>query len=130
MELDWEPEQSDRVYYRSRQDGQRGYMVRRNGKDVIRLDRPMEEIIKPFNESWTPDNQVYPLNEHQVARVAFVADRALCGAMGKHDLSRQDWLSLHEKARLKWMKDGPNSGDVRDDLFDAIMGTLGAMTRG
>ena len=126
----WDPEPSERKFYRSSVDGQRGYLVRREGKDIIRLDRPMEEILKPFNESWRADMQVYPVSEHQVARIAFIADRALCGVLGRHDLERDDWLSLHEKARIKWMKEGPNSGDVRDDLYDAIIGTLRPMSNG
>lgn len=125
-----DPAPSERVYYRSKQDGQRGYLVKRDGEDRIRLDRPMEEILFKVSSLWEPDNQTYPMTEHQIARVAFVADRALCGAMGKHDLGRQDWLSLKEQARIKWMKDGPESGDIRDDLFDAIIGTLRGLTNG
>jgi hypothetical protein len=124
----WDPEPSDRVYYRARQDGQRGYIVRR---DKIRLDRPMEELIREFTNDWAPDNQTYPVTEHAIARIAFVADRALCGAIGKHDVARDnEWLSLSDKARQKWMKEGPSSGDVRDDLFDAIMGTLRPLSNG
>ena len=42
----------------------------------------------------------------------------------------QDWLSLKEQKRIAWMSDGPETGNVRDDLYDAIMGTLRPLTDG
>lgn len=130
-ESDWDPSPDEKTFYRSTQDGQRGYLVRRGGKDVIRLDRPMQEIIHPMNGTWVADVQIHPLTAHAVAAVAFAADRALCKAMGTV-LPQKDgeWLSQKEKDRIKWMEKGPQTDDVREDLYDAIMGTLGPLTDG
>jgi hypothetical protein len=127
---DWDPTPDQRTYYRSAEDGQRAYLVKRGGKDMVRLDRPMEEILRPLDGSWRPDTQTYPFTAHQVAEVAFAADRALCRTMGKHLDAGKEWLSLKEQARIKWMEEGPSTGDIRDDLYDAIMGTLKGMTDG
>jgi hypothetical protein len=126
-----DPTPDQRVYYRSHQDGQRAYLVRRNGKDMLRLDRPMEEILHPLDDTWKPDVQQHPLTPHAVAKVAFVADIAIQQAMGVH-LKPQDteWLSLKEEKRIKWMEEGPTKEGIRQDLYDAIMGTLSSLTNG
>ena len=126
-----DPTPDQRVYYRSAQDGQRAYVVQRNGKDVLKLDRPMEEIIRKMDGSWVPDIQMHPLTAHAVAAVAFAADRALCKAQGVHLKPQEtEWLSMKEQDRIKWMETGPVTGDVRQDLYDAIMGTLQSLTDG
>lgn len=125
----WDPLPSERQYYRSPVDNQRAYLVRRNGKDMLRLDRPMEEILHPLTDSWKPDRQAYPINSQQIAYVAYVADQALCKALGKSP-GKGEWLSLREKERIEWMDDGPADGSVRDDLYDAIMGTLKGLNDG
>lgn len=129
-EDDWDPAPDERVYYRSSEDNQRAYLVRRDGKDMLRLDRPMEEILRPMNQSWKSDNQVHAVNAQQLAQVAFAADRQLCRVLGRHNEATLEWLSLKEPARIKWMKKGPCTGDIREDLFDAIMGTLGSLADG
>lgn len=132
--LDWNPAPSERTYYRSARDGQRAYLVRRGGKDMMRLDREMEEILHPVDlanmHEWRPDNQVHPINTHQLAQVAFAADRELCRVLGKPVEARREWLSMKEQDRVKWMQDGPDTGDIRDDLYDAIQGTLGSLLNG
>ena len=129
--LSWDPEPPERTYYRSTEHGQRGYLVKTDdGKDMIRLDRPMEVILEKPGDHWKLDTQVYPMSEVQIAQVAFVADRALCGALGKHKDSREEWLSLTDRARLKFMREGPCTGDVRDELHDAIVGTLRGLIAG
>ena len=101
----WDPTPDEKTFYRSTQDGQRGFLVRRGGKDKIRLDRPMEEIILPLSAQWVPDVQSHPLTAHAVAKIAFVADRALCEAMGRRLPGKDgDWLSLREQLRIKWME--------------------------
>lgn len=131
MKPDWTPAHSERTYYRSRQDGQRGFMVRRDGKDMIRLDREMEEILHPMDMNvWKADVQIHPINAYQLAQVAFAADREFCRVTGRTMEGKREWLSLKEKERVKWLQDGPDTGDVRDDLHDAIVGTLKVMLDG
>lgn len=127
----WDPKPSERTYYRSREDGQRAYIVKRLGKDMLRLDRPMEEILHPIDGRWVPDVQHHPLTPFAVAKVAFVADVALRQAMGQHVKPQDaDWLSLKQEDRIQWMSEGPETGDIRDDLHDAIMGTLKGLVDG
>jgi hypothetical protein len=130
-----DPKPSDRVYYRSAKDGQRAYLVRREGKDMLKLDRPMEEILHRIDlenlTGWVPDVQLHPLTKHAVGKVAYDADVALRRAMGIHMKPQEtEWLSMKEQDRIKWMESGPASGDVRMDLYDAIMGTLSSLTDG
>lgn len=129
-DVDWDPKPDERTYYRSGQDGQRAYLVKRGGKDMLRLDRPMEELLRSLDASWQPDHRAYAFTEYQVAQVAHEAHRSLCRLLGKYQDAEKDWLSLKEQDRIKWMEVGPESGDIRDDLYDAIMGTLRQTTDG
>jgi len=91
----------------------------------------MEEIIRPLDGAWQPDVQNHPLTVNQVTSVAFAADRQLCRVLGvqlkKHEY---EWLSMREQDRIEFMESGPGSEGPRDDLYDAIMGTLSGMTDG
>lgn len=127
---DWDPKPSERTYYRSSLDGQRGYLVKRGGVECIRLDRPAQELIEKLDASWRLDSQAYPITPHRAAKIAFVADRELCGAIGKYTESKVDWLDLPEKQRIAFMEDGPGDDGIRDKLFQAVMGTLKELTGG
>jgi hypothetical protein len=127
---DWEPKPSERTYYRSRLDGQRAYLVKREGKECLRLDRPSEAIYHAINGDWVQDAQQHVANAHQVAKVAFIADRALCPIVGAHTEAKDEWINLKEQDRIKFMQDGPDTGDIRDDLFRAITKTLKELTGG
>lgn len=134
MSQNWDPSPAERTYYRSRKDGQRAYLVRRNGKDMLRLDRPMEEILHRIDienhPEWELDVKIPPLSLHAIAAVAFAADRALCKATGVQLKAHQgEWLSMKEQDRIAWMNEGPKGG-IREDLYDVIMGTLKALTDG
>lgn len=118
--LDWEPKPSERTYYRSTLDGQRAYIVKVDGEEMLRLDRPGEEIYRKLNGEWKPDAQAYLASAHQIAKVAFIADCALCGVIGEHPQSKRDWLNVKEKERIRFMKEGPGVGGIRDELFAAI----------
>jgi hypothetical protein len=126
----WEPKPSERVYYRSKLDGQRAYIVRKDGFEMLRLDRPSEEIYRKLNAEWVPDKRIYSANPHQVAKVAFIADRALCAVVGDFLESKQEWLNLREAERIRFMQLGPNVGGIRDKLFKAVMKTLKELTDG
>jgi len=118
------PAPSARVYYRSSRTGDLGFMVTREGVDAIQLDRPNEEILRPFTVAeWQPEQASSGMSRVQMAHVAFAADCALCRCMGEHDLAKRDWLSMREEARIKFSERGP-SGGVRKRVFDAILGVL------
>lgn len=123
---EWDPEPRERVYYRNTMTGDRGYLVRRGGRDVIRLDRPNEEIIHTLSPAqWRVDKEHRPLTDMQLAQVAYAADERLCFFLGEHDPSRKDWIDLSDKERIRWMRKGaPPDPRVRQVLWHKIMETL------
>lgn len=115
-----DPVGDERVWYRHVREGNRGFMVERNGRQCIKLDRPNEEIVLPYREhEWQLDRESRPLNKHQAGRVAYEADLAARIALGDH-APRKDWLSLTDEQRIVWMAKGPPAGP-RAELFRLIM---------
>lgn len=97
-----------RRWYRRRTDGQLGYMVERHGREMIKLDRPKDDAVEPFNSQlWEPTSSERPITRQQVARIAFDADRALCKMLALHGEARKDWLDLSDPQRLAWIAEGP-----------------------
>lgn len=121
----YEPPIAKRVWFTHIVTGDRGYSVRRDGKDMIRYDRPMiDQVSDP--RDWKPmADDVPDFSELQIALVAFEADKKLCWAMGRMDLAQRDWLNQSEAARRKWVADGPAGGSARRvALHAAIRGAL------
>lgn len=117
----WEPEEKDRVHYRHLQTGDLGYLVRRDGRSVIRLDRSQEEILKPFSKvNWALDNEHRPMSKHQVTRIAFAADKALCACIGLHDKARKEFEDLTEGERIRWAEKGPTGKIERMRMYRAV----------
>lgn len=121
----WDPTEAQRRYYRSTQTGDLGYVVMREGKERIRLHRGSQEIIKVFDEGeWAEERDFRPFSKHQVDRVCFEADKALCGMLNLHKESKRDWLNLRDAERIEWGKIGPGPGSLRSDLYVAIQSVL------
>lgn len=116
----WDPTKGEEEWWRDMQTSDRGYRIRRNGQDMIRLDRPNEEIIRPLTDRWTIDRDLRPLTRHNIAQVAFLADRKLAFFLGDHS-DRRAWDELHEDERIKFMEDGPEDIRLRNLMFAAIM---------
>jgi len=126
---DWDPLPHERQFYRHRDTGDRAYLVRRGGKDCIRLDRgPVHayDVAKVFNEAeWIPEDPHKPkFSEIQIAMVSFEADKALCRQMGEVKKGRREWLNLSDDQRIKWMREGPQE-PTRAALYAAIKGAMG-----
>ena len=124
--LDWDPLPNDRIWFRNRKTGDRGYKVRRDGVEMIRLDRGSQEIILKMAE-FDPDHERRPINRGQLAIVAFEADRALCRALGKHKQAAKQWPSLSEEERRTWLTTGPTSSLIRKQLFKSINDLLSSL---
>lgn len=125
---DWDPAISDRAWYESKQTGDRGWMVRRDGKEAIKLDRVGVDEIRPFHDSeWKPILNRRPLTKHAITLVAFAADRELLKALGEHQKSRTEWASLSQAQRRKWMLEGPKEPATRAELYKVIMEALGPL---
>ncbi len=118
---DWDPKPHERQWYRNAQTGDRAFLVRRDGKDAIRMDRGPVEDIRVFNDrEWVEEDPDIPdFSEIQIAKVTFEADKALCYQMGDVKKARREWLSLLDDQRIKWMREGPQE-PRRKKLYAAI----------
>lgn len=121
----WDPADHERLFYRHVTTGDLGWLVRREGHDCIRLDRPAQEITRLYKEvEWIPEREHRPLTKLQLVQIAFEADKRLCFFLGKHDLARREWLSMKDEQRIAWSENGPGPGGGRPELFRAILKTL------
>lgn len=109
-------------------DGQIGHMVEmEDGRQGVKLDRgtgvTSENIVVPYRkEQWEPVEEPR-LQAMQIARVAFVADRAL--RLGRGEYGVAEWDSLRESPRVDWLRNGPpKEDDQRRRLYAAILGAL------
>jgi hypothetical protein len=125
LPADYDPLPSARKLVRHRQSGDLGYLVKRSGKLMVRLDRPAQEILRKYGtDEWADEEQVLPLAKIHAARVAFEADKALCGALSMHQHSRKEWMKLSEQERHRWMATGPVEPLSRTALYRAVMDVL------
>ena len=116
-------------FYRDNRTGDIGSKVESGGRTYFQLDRPNEEIRKPFNESQhILDNAHRPLNGFQVAQIAFEADKQLCLCLGIHDKARRDWHGLEQEQRLGWRDEGPEHPIARVKLYRSIMKAMSHLT--
>lgn len=121
-----------RVYYRSTKDGELGWMVERDGARYIQLNRPMEEVLRFYNENeWIPETEHRPVSRAALGRVCYEADVALCRALGLHGATQKTWLDLTDKQRIAWMKRGPGEQHdaARRALWQAIQMVMEPLTR-
>lgn len=126
----WDPKPHERTYYRDAVTGDLGWMVRRNGIDHIRLDRPADNIEQPYDVTrFTMDREPAKLTSAMVAQIAFAAHKQLCLLTGKFAESKKDWArDMKVEDRAKWMKDGPK-GELEERLFVAVREALGKFAR-
>lgn len=123
----FEPLESKRSWYRHKQTSDRGYLVKREGRDAIRYDRPAVDQYVHNMDEWEPLSESLPaLGLAQVAQICFEADKKLCWALGHIDLSKREWLDLNERVRAKWISEGPVRSSPayaeRLKLYTAIRG--------
>lgn len=121
----------ERRWFRSSRDGERGYLVERDGEMYVKLDRPNEEILRSYRADgeWVPDVERRPLSHGQIAKVCFEADKELCRALGMYQFTKKTWLDLSDKERIAWMEKGPQKTPERKALWSAIMMLLEPLTR-
>lgn len=126
----WDPLPAERQYYRSAETGDLGWLVRRDGKDRIRLDRAMQEITKPFDDGkWVEEREWKPFSRTQVSKVLFELDKDMCSLLGLHKEAKRDWLSLSDADRIAWMKEGPGPGNLRAEVYAAVSTILARHSR-
>lgn len=121
----YEPHVDEKQWFRSASTGERGWLVRREGTTYLRLDRPSQELLRPYREwDWIAEVEHRPLTALQVAEVCFAADRALCKVLAMHDLARQEWLSLTDRKRSEFVANGPGGEPRRRTAYLALKAKL------
>lgn len=109
-------------FWRHTTNGEKGYLVHREGKEYIRLDRPGDPVERVFRpQDWLPEVEARPLSPMVRARIAWAADQELCAGLGI--AQRKDWLNLPEAHRVRWMEAGPTE-PARRKLYDALMSAI------
>lgn len=122
--------EAKRQWFRSRIDGNLGFLVERNGRKYIQLNRNAEVIQKPYNENdWDPQASPHRFNVHQIGRVAWEADKAFCRlCLGLHNEARESWDKISPERRERWLREGPSdpepSWEERRAFFQVTFGHL------
>jgi hypothetical protein len=111
-----DPPKHERCWFRHSISGDRGWLVKREGRDMIHLDRVADAVV-PKDASWEPDQQKIELTEYQVAQICWDADAKLGYLTGRQ--KRKDWYLLTEEERTRFVRDGP-MGELRQRLWLAI----------
>lgn len=125
----WDPPPGKRTYYRHTTDGQLGWLVRRGGREMIRLDRGEQECLRHMNEAeWVPDKEHRPLNKALVAKICHAADRELCFALGEHGKAQPEWNDLKQEEKRDWMLNGPTKPVIRAVIYARIKDALSELT--
>lgn len=134
---DWDPAPEEREYYTHRQTGDFGWLVRRDGEMVIKLDRPGLDELRHFKKAdqdeaslWTKKIDVRPLQPAHLAQIAFAADRQLCMCLGLFDQVKLEWIDLSPEKKRAWIEKGPKTNENRRKLYEAIMGAVGHLANG
>lgn len=131
LPADWDPAKGFEELVRNARTGELGWLVRRSGQSMVRLDRPNQEILSRYVASdWLPEAPQRPLARAQLARVAFEADRELCRSLGAHAHALRTWQRMDDHARKVWTEKGPSEkSGPRVALYKAIMEGLEPYTR-
>lgn len=120
----WDPHPGERRWYTHEKAGDRGYLVKRDGKDCIRYDIPGQERVTRLSEAWTADHAHRPLSVSQLATVSYAADQELCRVLGLHSKLKK-WIDLHERDRALWIQGvGPKQPEIRAKLHAVVWETL------
>jgi hypothetical protein len=116
-----DPLPEERVYYVHQDNGDRGYLVIRKGKERIRLRADGKSVTVPMGSEWKrEDRSERAFSKMQVASIAFDADRNLCRMIGKHEQARKEWIGLTDRERIAWADHGPTDSTMRVRLYTAI----------
>lgn len=119
-----DPKPLERRYVRHAQTGELGYLVVRDGVQVVRLDNDRQEITRRYVPGdWVGEEIRRHLTPMAIGRIAFEADKALCRELGMHRLAARTWEKLPDGQRQDFAVRGPG-GQRRDALWRAIRANL------
>lgn len=123
----WDPEEKDKIWYRSSFDGQLGWFVKRDGRPLIKLDRPgPREMLKPFTKrDWIECADPRELSDVHLGEITFEADKVLCRILGKYELAYRNWSTLPQPEKKTWISMGPRDNAKRIMLYRIIKKMMG-----
>ena len=132
QDSDFEPRPYEREYYIRKTDGQRGWLVKDTGKEMIRLDRgEQNRLLVPFTKNmWKPMGHSGVATLTRMAKVAFEADKELQVILGRPMSERREWASLRPQERAAWSDVPTFNNPIRDGLYRAIMEHLSKYASG
>jgi hypothetical protein len=127
VKSDQKPE--ERVWYAHRTTGERAYLVLRDGREWMHLDRPTE-ALRAFTGDWVRDTEFRPIAIGQLAQVAYVAHQELCRVVGDHGQTQKAWVALSDAERRPWL-DGTGPAEPKEArlLFKVIWKVLSTVSR-
>lgn len=124
---------TDRVYYRHKTTGDRGYLLEVDGQKHIKYDRPFDPTTIRFTPAeegnWELDKHPEPFSIGQAITVVFEADRALCNILGLYGEGKRSWQSMLEKDRVKFILEGPKEPPIRAKVYKTLRAILEPLTR-
>ena len=116
------------------EDFERAVMPPFPGKMMVRLDRGTQVVTKAYSGregDWHHRASASPISEMAKTKIAYAALRAYALAVGDYKNGRQEFESIMpEEKRIELMRKGPvaldaeAAGDIRQELWDAVMGVL------
>lgn len=107
---------------RALRDHQLGFIVEREGRLWVRLDR-RELSLVPYSPAQWQEDEEKPLAPIQVARIAYEADRALRAVEGSYNT--KEWSHILEAERIRWLEGPPkDANDSRQRLYKAVLGVF------
>ena len=117
-----------RTWYRHVTTGERGYLVEVDGQEMIRLDRPQEEILRPLRGGqWTVDRDYRPLTPYQVGQISWAAHQRLAFFLGLPD-AKKAWIDLRDEERRAWIAGKDVDPKIAAMLRQVIVDTLEVLT--
>ena len=131
----WDPQPGNREFFRHRLTGDLGWLVRRENREAMKRDIVGVDsytLIRRDDKGqiidWNPEAPPAPLNDYHVGMIAWVADQELQRHMGEVGRLRH-WRDMKEEERSRWIRQGPEGGGIRDDIYRAIRGALEPYTK-
>ena len=126
---DWDPEDQDRFWLTHSIRGDKGWLVRRQGRLHVKLNRP-DDTVRPYHSNeWVPDRAHRPFTRQQIVKAAFEFDRELCLLLGDRQRASRKWAQLSDRQRRSWMDKGPQTPAIRKKMFRLITEELESVVR-
>ena len=122
---DWDPPEHEREYVRDSQFGDLGWIVRRAGEKKVRMDLPQEVLRDWSPHGWKAEPDPYQFTKGMAVRIAFEADKQLCGYIGMHQFAKREWGQLTDQQKEEWVTRGPKTPFKRAQFYRQVLAFFG-----